>query len=251
MITDKTEELMWQKIDGTISSQDEDRLEALIEGDAEVREHYEELTKFSEILGAVEEIEPPAALRQRIEGAIDWGRFAARQPLPARVSRRRWFPARWDFRLAFSAAAGFLIGITSYHLIAYNSNVNGPLDNSKLYGTIGRTDNGFAIDLEAVQGTIRFRQQGDLAVSELDLTSHRTVEVLLEYGGESVEFGAVGDIDDPLQSISIAGNKIVLNNLGSGRYFAVFRRDEGPLRVQILSDGVLLFDQDVSPGDRR
>lgn len=248
MIQDKTEDLMWQKLDGTISSRGEEQLDSLLEGDAETREHYQELVRFSELLGAVEEVEPPAALRQRIEGAIDWDRFVARQPSPAGAVSRRWFPLRWDFRLAITAAAaGFALGITSYYLATYSSGVNGPLDNSKFYGTIGRADNRRAIDLEGVQGTVKFRHQNGVAISEVDITSDRPVQVRLQYGGRSIEFGAVGDTENPIQSISIAGNTITLSNLGSGRYFAVYDRDEGPLGVQIRSQGELLFDESVSP----
>ena len=53
MIQEKTESLMWEKIDGTISPEDEAQLEAVLSKVAEAREHYEELTRFTELFSSV------------------------------------------------------------------------------------------------------------------------------------------------------------------------------------------------------
>jgi hypothetical protein len=254
MIQETTESLMWQKIDGTITPEDETRLEATLKQDAEAREHFGELLKFSELLGGVEELEPPTALRQKVEGAIDFDRYAAREKSATPGFLRGWFPIRGNLRFAAAATAGFVVGIMVYHLATYRPGASGSFDNSDLVGTIGQVENGIEIDLETVQGTISFRRENALGISEVDIQSQREIELYLEYDGQSVQFGAVGDVDSPLHDISIADNTIVLRNLGSAEYFAAFHREDGtvvPLKVRIVSEGEVLLEKEIRPGHPR
>jgi hypothetical protein len=252
MIQEKTESLMWEKIDGTISPADEAQLEAVLGKDAEAREHWEELARFSELLGGVEELEPPTALRQRIEGAIDLDRYAARRPA-APSFFNRLFPLRMDLRIAAAAVAGLVVGIVGYHLVTLETGPKGSLDNV-VTGTIGRVHNGLEIDLEGIRGAVSFRQDNTLAISEVDITTQREVELYLECEGRSVQFRATGDVDSPLHDISLAGNTIVVKNLGAAEYVATFYREDGvvtPLRVRIVSGGELLLEEEVQPSRLR
>ena len=252
MIQEKTESLMWEKIDGTIGPEDEAQLEAVLSKDAEAREHYEELTKFTELLGGVEKLEPPTALRQRIEGAIDFDRYAARRPATPSFFHRL-FPVRMDFRVAAAAVAGLIVGVVGYHLVTLEPGPKGSLENV-LTGTIGPVQNRLEIDLEGIRGAVSFRQDNTLAISEVDIVSQREVELYLEYEGRSVQFRATGDVDSPLHDISLTGNTIMIKNLGAAEYVAAFYREDGvaaPLRVRIVSGGELLLEKEVQPGRLR
>jgi len=250
MIREKTEILMWEKIDGTISQQDETRLEEVLTKDAEAREHFEELIKFTDLLGGVEELEPPTALRARIEGAIDFDRYAAPTQSAAPPFFQRLFPFRVDFRLAAAAAVGLIVGVIGYHLVVFDPGPKGALDNADYVGTIG-PNNGFEIDLAGIQGTVDFNQDDALAISRVKIASQREIELYLEYEGRSLEFRAVGDANSPLHDISLAGNIIILKNLGEAEYVATFRKEDGaaaPLRIRLLSEGELLLEKEIRPG---
>ena len=253
MIKDQTEHLMWEKIDGTINPEDEKRLQSLMQGDAEAREHFEELMKFTELLGVVDELEPPTALRQRIEGAIDFDRYAAREDSTSPSFFRRWFPPL-NLRIASAAAAGLIIGVIGYHLVSLGSGVKGSLDNSAYQGTIGAVQDDLTIQLEGIRGTISFREDNTLAISEIDIVSKREIELHLEYEGRSVRFSATGDIDSPLHDISLGSNSIILKNLGEAEYLATFQRGDtpgSPLRVRVVSGGELLLEEEIHPGRLR
>ncbi|MDH3215890.1 MAG: hypothetical protein OEN01_06300 [Candidatus Krumholzibacteria bacterium] len=247
MIETPLEELMWQKIERTISPKDEAGLDRLLAQDARAREAFAELVKFSGLLGVVGEVEPPTALRQRIEDAIDWSRHDARTS-SASPGFFEWLRRVWPPRVAVAAAAGCIVGVVGS--ILYNSGVNGTLDNSRFYGTIGRVANGLEIDLPAVQGKIEFRHEKGVAMSQIRITTRRQVEVRLTYDGEALRFGATGDVDSPLQGFSVDDKTLVLKNLGSGEYVAVFHREQGvlrPLGVTIMSEGVVLMEREIEP----
>ena len=250
MIEDPTEALMWAKIDGSISAGDEARLESLLGGDAEAREFFEELTRFNEILGVVDELEPPTALRQRIEGAIDFDRYAAREVATSPSFFRRWLPAPLNFSMVGAAAAGLVVGIVGYHLVA-----TGPaLEDSELTGTMKPMPEVVSIAVDGVRGRVSFEEHGGLAVSRIELASQREIEMQLDYAGSSVGFEAMGDPQNPLHDISVKGNSIIVNNLGDAEYIATFEKAQdiaSPLRVRILSGDDLLLEEEIRPDRSR
>lgn len=253
MIPEPTEALMWNKIDGTISGEDEAKLESLLSQDAGAREHFAELVRFSELLGGVEDVEPPTALRQRIEGAIDFDRrAAARRESATPRTIFGWLPWGFDLRVATAAAVGIIVGVVGYHLAVVRPDPTRPIDETTAVGTIGQPQEGMTIDLEGIEGRIRFQEDGPFAISHIQLTSERQIDLSLEYGGRSIEFRAVGNTDNPLQDISISEHGIEAKSLGATEYIATFARDEDlPLRVQIVSEGELLFDEVIQPGRLR
>jgi RNase P/RNase MRP subunit p29 len=152
-----------------------------------------------------------------------------------------------------AAVAGLVVGVVGYHLATLKIGPEESID-GVVTGTIGRVQNDLRIDLEGVRGVVSFRQDNTLAISEVDISSQREVELHLEYEGRSIEFRAAGDIDSPLHDISLAGNTIVVRNLGAAEYVATFYRQDGastPLRVRVVSGGELLLDEEIPPGRLR
>ncbi|MFQ5512256.1 MAG: hypothetical protein ACE5EO_10440 [Candidatus Krumholzibacteriia bacterium] len=233
MIDKKTEQLMWQDIDGTITPEDKKRLERFMVEQAGTREHYNDLVQFSALLGEVEEIDPGPTLRDRVEAAIDPNRYST-APAAGRGTSFTWFGLRPNFRYAAAIAAGLLVGVIGYHLVNYGAlpdkgKLAGSLrvNNS---GTIMINDDGtwaaaLHIDLDTVQGTIGLHVEGDLAISKVEVASEREVDITLAYQGQSL-----------------------VTHLGSGRYYAVFQREGGaasPLSVRIAADGQVLLEEQV------
>ena len=251
MIDKKIEQLMWQEIDGTISPDDGKRLERFMSEHAKAREHYQSLIQFSALLGSVEEIDPGPVLREKIEASIDANRYVP----AARPSKRPGlFGFRPRFGQAFAMAAGLLIGVFGYHLVNYGLSGWSTIDPTKIGGTLilndGTEPQGLRIDLETVQGTIGFYVDGDQATADVRITSQREVRIELEYEGQSMQFGAQGGVDSPLHEILVTRNSIAVTNLGSGRYRAVFQREDSavsPLSVRITGEGQVLLEERVFP----
>jgi hypothetical protein len=251
MINETTERLLWEKIDGTISPDDDARLRAILSRDADARECLGDLERLSSVLGTVEEIEPPAALRQRIEAGIDFDRYTRGRRKTA-AAWRSWLG--WDIRLVAAAAAGLAVGIAGYHLFISGPASESSLDTTRLTGTIA-IDNGTRINAPGVSGTIAFRESDDLAVSVIQIASEseKGIDVFLEYRGRAVHFEAAGPQGGTLPDIAISGNTILLKELEDGKYTATFRREVqgSPLRVRIASEGEVLLDETFMPGGSR
>jgi hypothetical protein len=256
MIDERYEDLMWQQIDGEISPEDRAKLDEHRRENAEADGHYKELVGISEAIAARDELEPPAALRPRIDEAIDWGRYAPKATAPSTGWLQRFFPRTgWDLRLVPVAAAAFVLGIVGYQLLAPGGGSTPSIDASHFYGAMAPKPDAkgvsrVEIDLDAVRGTVGFREDGDVTVSEITLTSDREVEVRLEFEGESLEFGALGQTDSPLQDISLSDNVFSVKNLGANKYYFVFRSESGqssPVQVRILDSGAVLLEEVWTP----
>ena len=259
MIDKKTEQLMWQEIDGTIAPGDRESLERFMSEHPDSRQHYRELVQFSDLLGNVEEIDPGSALREKIEAAIDLDRYAA--PVATAVARPSSKPfsfrPRWGY--GFAMTAGLLIGIIGYHLVNYGLGGQSAIDPRKLVGTIivnpiATESNGLRIDLDSIQGRVDFHLDGSNAIVKVEVTSAREIDIVLEYEGQSLQVAAEGfdttDSDKALHRIVVEKNKVGMTHLGSGKYYAVFQRGigaESPLTVRLTAGRQVLLEERVFP----
>lgn len=254
MIDERIEQLMWQEIDGEISTADRAELEALLAENADVREHYRELSSMRDALEPGEELDPPVQLRQRIDTAIDWDRYAplrSRASAHARAAGGGWverlFPSGWGIRLVPTAAAAFLLGIIGYQLGVRDA---APGD-SRFYGAmlpIGNPVSEMTIDLDGAHGTVDFEQKGDVTVSQLTLTSDEDIEVTVRFPGEPLEFGALGKAENPLHDFFLDGNALTVKHRGANTYYLVFRSGPGPVDVRVSGKNGALFEDQWVPG---
>jgi hypothetical protein len=251
MIDTRFEELMWQKIDGEISAADGAELEAYLNGNEEAAAHYRELVSMIDAIGRGEEVDVPASLRPRIDAAIDWGRYDRAPVHAASGWLQRLFPRTgWDLRVVPMAVAAAVVGIIAYH-IAGSSGPRG--DDSRFFGAMTPPSDHAApqvqIDLEGVQGTVGFRTQGDITVSEISLSSEREIELEMRYEGETLEFNALGAEESPLEGVVLNENALAVRNVGANRYHFVFRSDSRsePVRVRVSDDHGLLLEREWMP----
>jgi len=250
MIDQRIEELMWQRIDGTISPEDSADLDAHIGAHLEARSYFDELTSMSSLLDHADDVEPPADLRQRIEGAIEWDRYPQQA---AGFDWRTFFAPWWDLRIATAAVAGILIGVIAYSTMINRFDTGLDLANEDVSGSMALSKASTAVlDSPGVDGIVTFRRNDLKAISDVKIDSDREVEIILEYDGQSTLFRAQSDSGSPLGSIVVEGNTVRVTHYGPGRYIAVFRpaaSADAPLMVRILADGDVLLEEEVRPRD--
>ena len=70
MNIDRLEALLWARIDGTIEPEELAALEAHLAEHPEPRDIERQISVMAEELGRLEDEEPPAVLRERIDGAL-------------------------------------------------------------------------------------------------------------------------------------------------------------------------------------
>ena len=250
MIDHTTEELMWQHIDGTISTSDRIRLEKILKTDPEAKAHMDELRRLAEFLSDVPEVDPPADLRRRTESALDPNRYARhRSPSHHRLRGLPAFQLSWSrgVRYAAVAVAGFLVGVVAYHTWDYDRGDQRSLDISRLSGTMFTPPgNTVEIDAGVARGTVDIYQDGTTARLEIDMGSERRVEVVVESEVWPLKFGAVGASDDAEHTVSVRDGAVVFSNRGEGTFYAVFEvvsGSDGTFRLSVRDGGATVLER--------
>ena len=255
MTDSRIEQIMWSKIDGEATPEEQEQLEKHLLDHPGDREGFGALEAFSDILAKVEEVDVPEELRRRIHHGLD---TASATPTSGASFLEKLRALFWPsgsnaFRLIAVATGGFAVGVIGYHLVNYESMKNGSLDISKMYGSMNTGTNSHRIvdiDLEGVQGTLKFDKRGPVIVSEIEIDSEAEVEVRLEYDGESARFGGLDPASKPDGRITVDGNSVTLLNKGSGKYFVMIDVDPNAhhfISIYISSGGSLLLERRVDP----
>ncbi len=249
----KIEHIMWSKIDGELTPEEKDLLEKHLEDHPGDRERFRALEAFSDVLGKVEEIDAPSELRQRVYAGLDMASSADGPTFFERLRSMFWPDGSGAFRFVAVAAGGFAVGVIGYHLVNYESIRNGSLDISQIYGSMNVDTDPHRIidiDLEGVQGTLKFDKRGPVIVSEIEIDSEAEVEIRLEYDGESARFGGLKPTSGPDGRITVDGNSVTLVSKGAGKFYVMIDVDptvQSFIHVYISSEGSLLLERHVDP----
>jgi hypothetical protein len=255
MIDARIEELMWLEIDETISPSDRESLRAYLERHPESREHFQQLRQMALLFGQVGEIDPPSELRERILRGLE----TAVPPSARQMGVFEWLRAlltpRPVWKLAAAAAAGAFIGVLGYHVVRYGLDNAGSFDKTPFYGAmnideIGRNGPVVHIDVPGATGALTVRRDETRVLADLDVSSEKEIEVVLEYRGAPLEF-AVGKLTDhPSNQVAVQDGEVRVRNRGRGAYrvlFALHEDPTSPITVRVLSEGSVLFERGVSP----
>lgn len=251
----KTEELMWLEIDETISPGARESLYAHLERDPDAREHFEELRRMALLFGQVGEVDPPAALRERILRALE----GAAPPAAARAGvldrLGAFFAPRPALRLAAAAAAGVIVGVVGYHLYRHGPGAQGSGDVAHFYGAIhvnGLGHNGapLRIEVPGVSATVTVRRNRSQVISQLDVASEAEIEVVIGYGGPPLGFAGGELSGHPSNQVAIQDGGVRVRHRGSASYRFVFGLDDepaSPVTVSVLSAGSVIYEGEIPP----
>jgi hypothetical protein len=183
MNRDRLEELLWERVDGTISDHDLAELEAHLAERPEPRQVEREILRMSELLDSPDNVPPPAELRSRIDQALSDSpgpALQARRPpaFPIPTSARRlpyWMPI----------AASLLLGVAIGALLQLGP--IGEIDDHQASGSmttpepVGKSEVQ-VFDLGDDVGRISARREGSLLVFDFVLVTEVEVELVLEDG---------------------------------------------------------------------
>jgi len=214
MNNERLEELVWELIDGTISSQDHLLLQEFLVGRPEAEERRRELVSLAARLDSIETVEPPAALRQRIDAALEAVPSRATAALREPLRMPPPTTAAWPMRAGY-LAAGLVVGAALTFLV-----VGGPgqdLDQSKLYGSVQSewpVESTSTIDLEADSGTVIIERKGAQRLIDLDLRQQGAVVMELESGGGIIQLESLDQNGSTALEASTEGSRLRLAAVG-------------------------------------
>jgi hypothetical protein len=199
MKADKYIELINKEISGDITPEESERLQRYLRDEPDARRIYRELHRTVDLLGAIDDVEPPAHLKQHIMNSVDFSRYRAGEPglvlgFARRVKRLSLRPG-----FAYAFAAGVAVGLVIFSVFLSRPWGRQPAELRDLYATIGMTHQdvdfhtmeSVPLDLPEAQGQIDLMRLADLLVLEVQLSGTRLYEVRLSYDPAEVRFNGL------------------------------------------------------------
>lgn len=255
MNSDRFERLIWERLDGTIEPADRDELETYLAAHPEARDEERELSALCALLDSVEEIDPPPTLRR----AIDRQLAASADPAPREqswlASVRQFFSVPERLPYAY-LAAGFLLGVTGYHILSLALQSSRPMDPSRLYGTMNRQgaiseQQPVPTRLPELQADLSLYRDGSTLVVKLSKTSAAAAQITLASPGSGLWLVALEHVGGSVTRLQTQVDGVGVEAAGPGEVLVAvgLHRPRHPVHLQISSEGALLVDRSVVLGD--
>ena len=255
-IDQHAEELLNGGVDGVLSAAEQDELDSLLAGSAQLRDLNEELKTFTGLLDGLQEVEPPPYLQESIERQI-------RLPMQSNQHEEKqgffgtWLPAHW-LRTGFALAAGAVLTVGIYEM------GSGPMtaeDATKMVGTVVKSqaaDQGELLDSihifsDALNGRVELRNKDDLFTLDVQLNSDGPTQVIVDFSGRGLEFEGITRMQDQMDTVSMVDGSVSVASSGEKRYTLNLRRtinserqEMVPLELDFFANNTLVHEARLS-----
>ena len=246
-IDKKYVELINKEIDHIISPDEKKKLDNYLSDNKHAQDYYNGLLKTNDYLSQLPDEEPTENLKKQIINSIDFNRY-----VPKVKKQNSWgFLFAPKFKLAYTFAAGLVLGIIIFAVLTNNSNT---VNINDVYGTIGINNSSAAIvaeiplDFSDIKGKIDLKVVNNNFWFNLDLNSTNKFDVVISYPEqvrfENIRLGVAKNIE-----ISKGQNLIKTTNSGSQKYSLLFSQNsEEPVsvKIEIVQDGKILYEHSLS-----
>jgi hypothetical protein len=250
MIPEKFTELINKEVDGLNSKEESRKLRGYLAKHPEARQLYEDLAKTAAGLKKVEELEPPAYLRQHILNSL--GKRRTEEAREGSLWRRivDAFGGHSMPRYALVFASGLAIGVLLLLIVVPRD--LGVRDTSELTGTMAlvpelsvfQPADSVAFKAPEASGVIKTYYGSDFVIAEVRLQSDAPVKTEIGFRPENMTFSGFKRLQGDEGSLDIGQNEVELTQSGTNRGFVTFltRGDSrGPLEIRISRGGRTLY----------
>jgi hypothetical protein len=189
MPSENYEELMSAEIDGELSEEEKALLDKHLISNPDAHRVRTQMTKLSETLDKVQQVEPPSNLGRDIMAALP----PVQQPAASTV-RPRFRTVRLSIlKYGYVFAAGIILGLV-LHQVVIKPTTN--VDLSDLYGSMAprvvggawQPADGMSFTSDSLTGSVQLAQLGSTVVLEFDFDSIGTVEISVRYDPQLIQF---------------------------------------------------------------
>ena len=186
--------LIQAELDGQLDRSQRAELARRLLADPEARAAREDLLRLRGLLESLEEVEPPADLRERVLQAL---------PLPASpATRLRWPAQRWRY-------AALVAGVVGAATLFYETVSPGPGSN-EVVGTFAARRTSPALDAAVlnsgpVTGRVSLHRDGDGLALSFDLVASEPVDVLIASEGHTVRVEGLARGSDQKATVAVPG----------------------------------------------
>lgn len=258
MIENEYIEMIDKEIDKTITGKEIVMLKKYLAENPEAQEYYDNLVRLSKVLHRVNDVDPPAELKNRILNSIRTNRPPAREKENIFQILRTALKPKVNLKYAYAFSAGIMVG-TAIFVLFINKPGNMPsLDVSDLSGTIIMSATSGALetadkrefDLGEVYGTIETKFARNVVLAEVDITSQQEIEIVVEYDENDIGFDGFRQLQHLKGSFDIGEKYLRLVHRGKNKYILVFEdktQTISSMTFKIYSAD-LIYEKTVSTG---
>ena len=251
MNNERLEALLWARVDGTIDPEELAELEAHLADHPEPREIERQITTIAEELGALEKVQPPSELRERIHAALENAvPPAARTNHPPATlhphSAHSW-PARW-----LPLAASVLIGVAIGYLL--HPGTNGFMDQSEVTGTMLTPSAQpvaapVEIHLDAGAGSVTASRSGSDVVVDITLVTEIDLDLTLAGTSGPVRFENMSSTTGSATGVTTEHGWVMVRAQGPGTVTLSANASDADdmLRLQVSAHGSPVHERWIGP----
>jgi hypothetical protein len=245
MIPEAYQDLLERRLDGTATGEDLAVLEAYLACDPEARAYAEETARLADLLGSVETVAPPEALKREILGSV--GSTAAR-PRRAGYRLADLFRARLGARTGYVFASGLAMGVLLATLLGREG-----WDGSRSEGLSGMMVPGSALEDLRPAGRIDLKGPGVLVTARAGSDGDRVLVAVAVTGGGRFDVtlslpsglvpAASRDVGRGGGEVQTTSEEIRVRQTQETEYAFVLTRTgevSGPIVLRVASGGTVL-----------
>ena len=246
MIDKKYIELINKEIDNLITKDEKIELHHYLSANESANEYYNELLQTNEYLNHIPDREPSENLKKQILNSIDFNKYPAKT---ATNSFLKFFSIP-KMKIAYTFAAGLMVGIIAFSLISNSSNYVNPNDE---FGTIGIENTEaklikvIPVNLSNISGNIELKNLKNDFLFNVDLNSSQKIDITITYPSnmELQDFkpGLVNNIE-----LSKGENFIKATNSVFHQYKVLLSQKDtntSLTHIQIMQLGKIVLDESV------
>ncbi len=261
MTNKRFEELLNREIDGVATPKEIAELNAYLQAHPDSRQLRDDLHRLSGMLRKVEEVEPPAGLKSYIMAAVPQGRTDAEPRFSVVAWVRDLIATRTTFQYAYVFAAGLVIGVALYSLVAVQSttmtdpaNVTGSI---LFNSTVSFKDGpGFEVNLseEGIQAEVQTKHSESLVVVDVRLQSQSDLALRVQCVQQRLRFKGYSQSRTIPANLTLFDSGLVMTSQGENHYILAFERSTvEPSEISFVfeASGAKLYEERVQVGQTR
>lgn len=238
------ERLVWEQIDGTLSTEDRTRLEAFLASHPEAEAVRRQIVATADLLGAVAPVPPPPALPD------DIARLLAARPAP-RARRAFWrelghevLAPRWRARLAW-ATVGVCAGVALTVLLVADFGRSGEGDVSRFYGAMHVQPQGLAIELPESLGRVVLQRRGTSLIVAVSAERQPAQALTLDLEGPGMALGTYRADTRAASAVTVRPDRVTVLTNGSGDLLLELLAPPSRVALRLRLGQAVVFERDI------
>jgi hypothetical protein len=246
MVEFKYEELMERSVDGTLSPEEQAKLDNYLETHPNALQYYENIKRTKSVLDKVPQHAPPTEMTQNIMAAVRSRSSRAEEKRNIFELIRDKFRSGITWKYAYSFVAGALCGIVILMVSLNVSETQVPIDPTLVSGTMLTSqwpdnipiseERNFNLGVSHI--TMALKLTEDFVILDMDITSSNEVTVDVVYNVDDMSFSGIWEPRRFKGDISLQDGKVTLSQQSGGSYMLLFVNaihDTSKLIIKVVS----------------